>query len=128
MIALRDIDLIENFTRRGYWLNKDGLFVGDGIGHAVQVMDGEREKFPERSRVLHDSEHGARGAVAAEAACAPIAVSTSKIDFAGYPTSDPLVANPGDRYHFAYELMSRSSGEAIVSTLQFEIGGTYSGG
>ncbi len=91
-------------------------------------MDGQRQEFAERSRVFDDAEDGARRAVAAKAARAPDAVSTSEIDFAGHAAPDPLCAVAGYCYHFAYELMSGRAGEAVVAALQFEIGGTNSRG
>jgi hypothetical protein len=78
--------------------------------------------------MFDDAEDGTRRAVAAETTLTPVAVPAGQVDFAGYPTPDPLCIGAGDRNHFAYELMSRSSGEAIVAALQFEVGGTYSGG
>ncbi len=116
--------MIENLASGGDGLDEDGLFRGYGIGHAVQVVDGQREEFAERSRVFDDAEDGARGAVAAEAARAPVAMSTRQVDFAGYAASDPLCAAAGDGYHFAYEFVSGRAGESVVSALQFEIGGT----
>jgi len=127
-VTLGNFDLIQDFTRSGDWFDEDSLFRGNRIGHAVQVMDGQREEFSERPWVFYDAENGARRAVAAEAAGAPIAVSTGQIDFAGYPASDPLCAPIGDGHHFAHKFMPRRAGEAVVAALQFKIRGTDPGG
>jgi hypothetical protein len=104
------------------------LFVRNRSGYAVQVVNGEREEFAKRSGVFHDAKHGAYRAVAAQASLAPFAVPAGEVNFAGYAASDPFRAGSRNRHHFANEFMSWGPGESIVAALQFEIGGTDTGG
>jgi hypothetical protein len=62
----------------------------------------------------------------AETALAPIAVPTGEIDLADYTFPNPGFI--GSLGHLADELVAGRSGKTVVSTLEFEVGGTDSGG
>ena len=93
-LALGDLDLIQNFARRRDGFDEDGVFGGNRIGHAMQIADRQREEFAKRARVFDDAEHGASGAVAAEAARAPVAMAAGEVDFAGDALPNPLASSP----------------------------------
>jgi hypothetical protein len=69
--------------------------------------------------MVHDSEHGAARAVAAQLARAPFACAAGEVDFA----DDALAA-----LQLADEFVAGSSVKTVVSAAQFEIGGADSGG
>src|SRR5580704_14349654 len=71
-----------------------------------------------------DAEHGTAGAVPAQAPGAPFAIAARQIDLAGDAFPNPLPVF-GVR-HLADKLMARRAGEAVVTALQFEVGGTDS--
>lgn len=96
----------------------------------MQIVERQREEFAERSGMVDDAEHAARGAMAAEAARAPCAFAACQIDLTGDAAADPTgiftIVIDGD--HFAYELVSGSAGKTVVAALKFEIGGANAGG
>src|SRR3954465_14685986 len=95
----------------------------------MQIADRKRQELAKRTGMFDDPEHGTGRAVAPKTAGAPFAVTASKVDFAGYPASDPLCAFvPGDRDHFANEFVTRRTGEAVISALEFQIRRTNPGG
>src|SRR5665213_1516682 len=79
-LSASELHLVEDFAGGGQRLDEDGLFGGDRWRHGVQIANRQREKFPKCSGMFHDAEDGARGAVAAESAAAPIAMAAGEID------------------------------------------------
>ncbi len=90
-------------------------------------MDRQREEFAEGSRVFDDAENAARRAMASEAASAPFAMTAGEIDFAGHALPHPLWFG-WTVYDLTDEFVTRRAREAVVSTLQLEVGGADAGG
>ena len=78
--------------------------------------------------MFDDAEHGAGRAMAAESACAPFAVAAGQIDFAGDPLPDPLWHPRAAATTSPTNSWPGVPREAVVSALQFQIGGADSGG
>jgi len=86
----------------------------------VQVAFRQRQIFAKCARMVDDTQHRAPGAMAAEAAPAPVAPAAGQIDL-----SDHAAANPRGRIrfdHLADEFVAGRAGEAVVSALELEIG------
>ena len=115
-----DADLIENLAGGGERLGEDGALSGESGGHDVQIRFGQRQEFAESSRMLHDAEDGAGGAMAAESACAPLAAAAGKVDL----TDDALADERGvlGFHHFTDKFMAGNAAEAVVAALEFEVG------
>ncbi len=96
------------------------------LGEQVEVAFGESEEFGEGAGMIHDAEHGARGAVAGEAAAAPLAVGAGEIDFAGDAAADEGASVRFD--DFGDEFVAGGAGEAVVAALKLEIGIADAGG
>ncbi len=41
------VHLLDDLTGGGEWLGEDGDFVGEGIGHGEEVVDGQGQVFGE---------------------------------------------------------------------------------
>lgn len=121
-----DFDLIEDFAGGGNGFDEDGVIGGDGRGDAMEIGDGQGEKFGEGAGVVDDAENGAIRAVAAEFAAAPFALAAGEIDFAGDSLADPIFIFGFD--DDASELVAGSAAEVVVAALEFEVGGADSGG
>jgi hypothetical protein len=107
------------------------LFVTDGIGNAVKILEGQGQVFRESAIVMDDAEHGAAGTVGLEAAAAELANgpesvgSARNVDFSGDATADPFgspagghVANFGD---LADEFMPGNAAKSVVAAQNFDI-------
>ena len=115
-----DFHLIENFAGSRERLDEDGLLAGDVLRDPVKVFERQREDLAKRSRMLDDPEHSPARAVTAETATAPIAFAASEVDLPNNALADPM-AGIGV-HHFADELMTGSTAEPVITTLEFEIG------
>lgn len=112
--------LVEDFAGGGKRFGEDGVEGRYLRRYFVEVLFGEGEKFSERSRMADNAEDGAVQAVPPEAFCAKITISAGEIDFPNhFFPKPPDVITGGD---FSYKLVAGRSGEAVVSTLELEIG------
>src|SRR6185312_3919689 len=96
------------------------MLQGNPIRQHVQIALGHYEELREGAGLIHDSEYGPLRAVTPQSFAAPIALRAAEIDF----SHDTLAQQLGCVCfnHLTYELMPWSAGEAVVSSLQFEIG------
>ena len=90
-------------------------------GTGCRFLTGKRQEFPKSPGMLHDPQHGAMRAMPPEVASAPFADAARKIDFAGDPLADP--APVFGLRHLTHELVPGRARKAVVSALEFEIGG-----
>ena len=56
---LPGVHLLEHFAGCGKRLDKNSLFVADGIWHGVQILKRQRQILRERTVVRHDAKHSA---------------------------------------------------------------------
>ena len=86
----------------------------------MQIRFGQRQEFAKSAGVLHNAEHRAARAVAAETARAPLAVAAGEIDLAHHALAEER--GRVRLHHFAHKLVSGHAAEAVVAALEFEVG------
>jgi hypothetical protein len=134
-LAVRaDVDLFENFTRRGERFGEHGRVIRDARGHAVQIHDRQRQEFGEGAIVAQDSKHTSplamRGnSAAAVAAHFPPPVMTKsqpsagKVNFSYNASPNPVfVTCAGDPHYLTYEFMAERALKIVIPAQDFNIG------
>jgi len=108
------VDLLRDLERGGEWLAEHGGLVGHGVGHAVEVGDGDRDQVGEGAVAADDADHRARRAVAAQAGAARRAGAAGRVDLGHDPRADPLRA-PSAETTVPHELVAGDAREGGVA-------------
>src|SRR5262250_360102 len=119
LCSIRNVCLIEDFARRGQWLDEHSLLIGYRIGHDVEIRFGQCEKFAKCARMPDNAEDRSRRTMAPEALSTPFTFSACQVDFTHNP--------PGGKiriictHNLSHKLMAWRSAESVIPALQFEI-------
>jgi hypothetical protein len=129
-----NVDLFEDFARRGQGFCEHGSIIGDARGHAVQIHDRQRQKFGEGAIMAQDSKHASPLAMRRNSTAAISAhlllpmmtkpqASAGKIDFANdAPPYPVLVTCAGDPHNVAHEFMAERAVKIVIAAQDFDIG------
>ena len=134
-LAVRaDVDLSENFTRRGERFGEHGRVIRDARGHAVQINDWQRQEFGEGAIVAQDSKHTSPLAMRGNSPAAVAAhllppvmtksqASARNIDFTDNAPPHPvLIACSGDPHDITHEFMAERAVKIVIAAQDFNIG------
>jgi hypothetical protein len=110
------------------------LFVGDGIGNEMKILNRQRQIFGEGAVVIHDAEDGAAGAVSFEASAAECAdrsivvCGTGDIDVAGDAFAEAFgfffCGDAIDVGDFADKFVPGNSAKGVIAAQNLDVGVT----
>src|SRR5437667_12427036 len=90
--------LIENLTCRRERLNENSFLIGNRIGNDMHIHLRQRQQFPKRAGVPHDSKNGSFRAIHDYSSLAPLALAARQVVPADYSASTQFCMSLVDIY------------------------------